>query len=211
MGQSPSAMGITAEDVKRLRELTGAGMMDCKRALEEAGGDLARAQEILRTRGLAAAGKRAGKVAREGVVEAYIHLGGKLGVLIEVNCETDFVANTEEFRSLARDLAMQVAAGDPWWVSRDEVPADVIEQERKIYEARAREEGKRDQVIPKIVQGRLEAFYKERCLLDQPFFKDMEGKRTAGDLIADVSSRVGEKVEVRRFARFVRGEDGSHG
>ena len=200
-------MAISAGDVKRLRELTGAGMMDCKRALEEAGGDMERAQDILRTRGLAAAGKRAGKLAREGVVEAYIHMNGKLGVLVEVNCETDFVANTEEFRMLARDVAMQVAAAEPWWISRDQVPEDVLEQERKIFEARAREEGKPDQVIPRIVEGRLEAFYKERCLLDQPFFKDMEGKRTTGDLVTEVSAKVGEKVEVRRFARFVRGED----
>ncbi|MGH2723296.1 MAG: translation elongation factor Ts [Actinomycetota bacterium] len=198
---------ITAEEVRRLREMTGAGMMDCKRALEEAEGDLARAQELLRTRGLAAAGKRAGKVAREGVVEAYIHHNRSLGVLIEVNCETDFVANTEEFRALARDLAMQVAAGDPWWVSREDVPEEVVERERKIYEAGAREEGKPDQVIPKIVEGRLEAFYRERCLVDQPFFKD-EDRRT-GDLIAGTGAKVGEKVEVRRFARFVRGGDGT--
>ena len=199
-------MTITAEDVRRLRDMTGAGMMDCKRALEEAGGDVDKAQELLRTRGLAAAGKRAGKVAREGVVEAYVHHNRSLGVLIEVNSETDFVANTEEFRALARDLAMQVAAGDPWWVSREDVPPEVVEQERKIYEARAREEGKPDQVISKIVDGRLEAFFKERCLVDQPFFKDED--RTAGDLIAEVAAKVGEKVEVRRFARFVRGGDG---
>jgi elongation factor Ts len=202
-------MAITADEVRRLRELTGAGMMDCKRALEEAGGDLARAQELLRTKGLAAAGKRAGKLAGEGVVEAYVHHNRTLGVLIEVNCETDFVANTEEFRTLARDLAMQVAAADPWWVAREDVPQDVVEQERKIFEARSREEGKPDHVIPKIVEGRLEAFYKERCLVDQPFFKDED--RQTGDLIAEVGAKVGEKVEVRRFSRFVRGEDGHGG
>jgi elongation factor Ts len=202
-------MAISAEEVRRLRELTGAGMMDCKRALEEAGGDLARAQELLRTKGLAAAGKRAGKLAREGVVEAYVHHNRTLGVLIEVNCETDFVANTEEFRTLARDLAMQVAAADPWWVSREDVPQDVVEQERKIFEARSREEGKPENVIPRIVEGRLEAFYKERCLVDQPFFKDED--RKTGDLIAEVGAKVGEKVEVRRFSRFVRGEDGHGG
>jgi elongation factor Ts len=202
-------MAISAEEVRRLRELTGAGMMDCKRALEEAEGDLARAQELLRTKGLAAAGKRAGKLAREGVVEAYVHHNRTLGVLIEVNCETDFVANTEEFRTLARDLAMQVAAADPWWVSREDVPQDVVEQERKIFEARSREEGKPENVIPRIVEGRLEAFYKERCLVDQPFFKDED--RKTGDLIAEVGAKVGEKVEVRRFSRFVRGEDGHGG
>jgi elongation factor Ts len=202
---------INAVLVKELREITGAGMMDCKRALEEAGGDLERAREILRTKGLADAKKRAGKVATEGLVEAYIHLGGKLGVLVEVNSETDFVANTEEFRALARDIAMQVAAHDPWWISREEVPSEVLEQERKVYEAQAREQGKPDHVIQKIVDGKLESFLRERCLLEQPFFKDPEGKKTVGDVIAELSSRVGEKVEVRRFARFVRGEDGSRG
>lgn len=186
-------------------------MMDCKRALEEAGGDIEQARELLRTRGLAAAAKRAGRVASEGVVEAYIHMGGKLGVLIEVNCETDFVANTEEFRVLARDMAMQVAAADPWWVSKDDVPPEVIEQERKIYEAQARDQGKPDNVLPKIVDGKLEAFFKEHCLVDQPFFKDMEGKQTAGERLAEVGARVGEKIEVRRFVRFVRGEDASRG
>jgi elongation factor Ts len=200
-------MSVSAELVRQLREMTGAGMMDCKRALQEANGDLERARELLRERGLAAAAKRAGRVASEGVVDAYIHMGGKLGVLIEVNCETDFVANTDEFRALARDMAMQVAAADPWWVSRDDVPPEVIEQERKIYEAQARDQGKPENVLAKIVDGKLEAFFKERCLVDQPFFKDMEGKQTAGERLAEVSARVGEKVEVRRFTRYVRGED----
>jgi elongation factor Ts len=202
-------MAIDTQLVRQLRELTGAGIMDTKRALEETGGDLERARELLRTRGLADARKRAGKVAREGVVEAYIHLNGKLGVLIEVNSETDFVANTPDFHSLARDLAMQVAAADPWWVSRDQVPDEVLAQERKVYEAQAREEGKPDHVIPRIVDGKLEAFYRERCLLDQPFFKDPEGKRPVGEVIGELSARVGEKLEVRRFTRYVRGEDGT--
>jgi elongation factor Ts len=200
-------MSVSADLVKQLREITGAGMMDCKRALEESGGDIEQARELLRTRGLAAAAKRAGRTASEGVVDAYIHMGGKLGVLIEVNCETDFVANTDEFRALARDMAMQVAAADAWWVSRDDVPAEIVEQERKIYEAQARDQGKPDNVLPKIIEGKMEAFYKERCLVDQPFFKDMEGKQTAGERLAEVSARVGEKVEVRRFTRYVRGED----
>jgi elongation factor Ts len=204
-------MDVSAALVKELRELTGAGMMDCKRALEESGGDLEKAREILRTRGLADAQKRAGKVAAEGVVEAYIHLRGKLGVLVEVNCETDFVANTEEFRTLAHDVAMQIAGHDPWWISREEVPAEVVEQERKVYEAQAREQGKPDQVIPRIVEGQLEAFFKARCLLEQPFFRDAEGKRTTGEVVAELSAKVGEKVEVRRFARFVRGEDATGG
>jgi elongation factor Ts len=202
-------MTVDAQLVRQLREITGAGMMDCKRALEETDGDLQRAQELLRTRGLAEAKKRAAKVAREGVVESYIHMQGKLGVLIEVNCETDFVANTPDFRGLARDLAMQVAAADPWWVSREDVPAEVLAQERKVYEAQAREEGKPENVLPQIVDGKLEAFYKDRCLLDQPYFKDAEGKRPVEDVVGELSAKVGEKVEVRRFTRYVRGEDGS--
>ena len=208
VSESPH-MTVDAQLVRQLREITGAGMMDCKRALEETDGDLQLAQERLRTKGLADAKKRAGKIAREGVVESYIHMQGKLGVLIEVNCETDFVANTPEFRALARDLAMQVAAADPWWVSRDEVPEEVLAQERKVYEAQAREEGKPENVLPRIVEGKLEAFYKDRCLLDQQFFKDAEGKRPVQDVVGELSAKVGEKVEVRRFTRYVRGEDGS--
>jgi elongation factor Ts len=197
-------MEITPEQVKQLREMTGAGMMDCKRALAEAEGDLDRAQGILRTRGLAAAAKRAGRVAAEGVVESYIHMQGRLGVLIEVNCETDFVANTDDFRRLARDLAMQVAASDPRWISREDVPDDVVKGERKLYEDQAREQGKPDAVLPKIVEGKLEAFFKETCLLDQLYVKD--DSVIIGDLVAEVSSRVGEKVEIGRFARFRLGE-----
>ncbi len=206
MGQSET-MKISSDMVKRLREITGAGMMDCKRALEETGGDMEQAQGLLREKGLAAAAKRASKLAAEGVVEAYIHMKGKLGVLIEVNCETDFVANTEEFRQLARDLSMHVAASDPWWVSRDDVPEETLQQERKIYEAQAREQGKPDNVLEKIVEGKLGNFYKEQVLLDQPFFKDQDHKQTVAERIAEVSVKVGEKIEVRRFARFVRGED----
>jgi elongation factor Ts len=198
-------MTVSADEVKRLRELTGAGMMDCKRALQEAAGDVDRAVELLRERGLAAAAKRAGRAASEGVVDAYIHGGGRIGAMVEVNCETDFVANTEEFRALARDIAMQVAAHDPEWVSRDEVPEEVLTQERKIYEAQAREEGKPDKVIPKIVEGKLEAFYKQRCLLDQPFFRDMDGKTSVEDVVTKLGATVGENVRVSRFVRYVRG------
>jgi elongation factor Ts len=210
MSESPkSGMTVDAQLVRQLREITGAGMMDCKRALEETDGDLQRAQELLRTKGLADAKKRAGKIAREGAVESYIHMQGKLGVLIEVNCETDFVANTPEFRALARDLAMQVAASDPWWVSREDVPEEILAQERKVYEAQAREDGKPENVLDRIVEGKLEAFFKERCLLDQPFFKEPEGKRPVADVLGELSAKVGEKVEVRRFTRYVRGEDAS--
>jgi len=212
VGQSPATVDISAEQVKKLREMTGAGMMDCKRALAEAGGDLDRAQEILRKKGFADAAKRAGKVAAEGVVEAYIHMNGKLGVLVEVNCETDFVANTDEFHTLARDIAMQIAASDPWWIRREDVPQEVLERERKLYEEQAKEEKRPEAAIPKIVEGRIEKkLYRERVLLDQPFFRDPEGKQTTGDRLAEVTARVGEKVEVRRFARFVRGQDDSGG
>ena len=198
-------MTVTADQVKRLRELTGAGMMDCKRALQDADGDVDRAVELLRQRGLAAAGKRAGREASEGMVDAYIHGQGRIGTMIEVNCESDFVANTKDFRAVVRDLAMQVAAHDPEWVSREHVPEEVLAQERKIYEAQAREEGKPNKVIPKIVEGKLEAFFKQRCLLDQPFFRDMEGKTSVGDVVAKLAASVGENVQVRRFVRYVRG------
>ncbi len=198
-------MTIPADQVKRLRELTGAGMMDCKRALEETGGDVDRAVEVLRLKGLADSKKRAGRVARDGVVDAYIHMNGRLGVLVEVNCETDFVANTEGFRTAARDIAMHVAASDPRWISREDVPEDVVDGERKLYAEQAREQGKPDNVIDRIVQGKLEAFYKDNCLLDQSFVRD--DTKTVGELVAETSAKVGEKVEVRRFARFKLGEE----
>jgi elongation factor Ts len=204
-------MQITPGMVKELREVTGAGMMDCKRALEESNGDLERAQELLREKGLAAAAKRAGKQASEGLVDAYIHMQGKMGVLVEVNSETDFVANTEEFRRLVRDIAMQIAASDPEWISREDVPEEIVAQERKIYEVQARESGKPDNVIEKIVDGKLEAFFKEQVLLDQPFFKDQDGKQTVAERIAEESAKMNEKIEVRRFARFVRGGDVARG
>jgi elongation factor Ts len=211
MGESAGAMAVSADLVKRLRDLTGAGYMDCRRALQDTDGDLERARVLLRERGLAAAAKRAGRTASEGLVEAYIHGGGRVGVLIEVNCETDFVANTEDFKTLARDLAIQVAGHNPQWVSRDDVPQEELAQERKIYETQARDEGKPDNVIPKIVEGKLDAFLRERCLVEQPFFRDLEGKRTVGDRIAEVASKVGENIVVSRFARFERGKDDAGG
>jgi elongation factor Ts len=196
---------VSAADVKRLRELTGAGMMDCKRALVEASGDLARAQEILRTKGLASAKKRGARQAAEGVVDAYIHGEGRIGAIVEVNSETDFVARTEEFRRLAREVAMQVAARDPRWISRDDVPADVIEGERKIYEEQARATGKPNHVLERIVEGKIETFYKDTVLLDQAYIRD--DSRTVGDLVHAVAAKVGENVVVRRFARYVLGDD----
>jgi elongation factor Ts len=198
-------MSVSASDVKRLRDMTGAGYMECKRALEETEGDLERARILLRERGQASAAKRADRTATEGLIEAYIHGGGRIGVLIEVNCESDFVANTTEFKTLARDLAIQVAGHNPQWVSRDDVPEEELAQERKIYETQAREEGKPDTVIPKIVEGKLDAFLRERCLIEQPFFRDLSAKQTVAERIAEVSAKVGENVVVRRFARFERG------
>ena len=196
---------IPADVVKRLRDETGAGMMDCKKALVESGGDLDRARQILRERGKAGIPKRLGRQAREGLVHAYIHGEGTVGALIEINCETDFVARTPEFRELAREVAMQVAARDPRWVSRDEVPTEVIDGERKIYEEQARASGKPDHVISKIVDGKLEAFYKETVLLDQEYIRD--DSKTVGDLVAEVAAKVQENVLVRRFARFRVGEE----
>lgn len=195
---------VTPQMVKELRERTQAGMMDCKRALEATGGDMEKAVAYLREKGLAAAAKKAGRVAAEGLVEAYIHPGGRIGVLIEVNCETDFVAMTDEFRQLARDLAMQVAASRPQYVSRDQVPEAVLEEERRIYRATALNEGKPERVVDKIVEGRLEKFFKEICLLEQPFIKDPD--RTVADLIQEKIATMGENITVRRFARFERGE-----
>ncbi|HEY8416789.1 MAG TPA: translation elongation factor Ts [Limnochordales bacterium] len=197
---------ITPQMVKELRERTQAGMMDCKRALEETGGDMEKAIAYLREKGLAAAAKKAGRVAAEGLIEAYVHPGGRVGVLIEVNCETDFVARTEEFRQLARDLAMQVAAARPQYVSRDQVPEAVLQEERRIYRASALNEGKPERVIDKIVEGRLEKFFKEVCLLEQPFIKDPD--RTVADLIQEKIAAMGENITVRRFVRFERGEGG---
>jgi elongation factor Ts len=199
---------ITAAGVKSLREKTGAGMMECKNALTEAGGSEEQAIELLRKRGLASAKKKEGRVAAEGAVGSYIHMGGKVGVLVEVNCETDFVARTEEFQSLVKDIAMHVAAAEPRFVSREEVPADAIDKEREIARAQAQNDpknaGKPDMVIDKIVEGRLNKFYEEAVLLDQPFVKDPA--KTVGDLLTEKVSKTGERITVRRFARYKMGE-----
>lgn len=191
--------------VKSLRERTGAGMMDCKKALVETGGDAERAVEWLRQKGLATASKKAGRTASEGVVDAYIHLGGRIGVLIEVNCETDFVARTEPFRALVRDLAMQVAAASPRFVRREEVPAAEVEKEREILRARALEEGKPAHIVDKVVEGRLEKqLFTQACLEEQPFIKNPD--QTVGDLLKETIARLGENIVVRRFVRFEVGE-----
>ena len=203
---------ISSELVKQLRERTGAGMMDCKRALTEAGGDMDKAVEVLRTKGLATAAKKASRAANQGLVGAYIHGGGQIGVLIEVNCETDFVARNEEFQQLVHDLAMQVAATNPDWVAREDVPAEVVENERRILRAQAETESggkKPPQVIEKIAEGRLDKFYKEHCLLEQAFIKDPD--RTIKDLLVEKIAKIGENITVKRFARFAVGEGAPKG
>ena len=202
-------MGDTsAAAIKALREKTGAGMMECKRALIEAEGAEERAIEILRERGLASAKKKEGRVAAEGVVGSYIHMGGKVGVLVEVNCETDFVARSEEFQQLVKDIAMHVAAAEPRYVSRDEVTPEMLEKERDIARAQAKNDPKNankpEQVIEKIVEGRLNKFYEELVLLDQPFIKDPA--KTVGELVTEKIAKTGEKVTIRRFARYKMGE-----
>ena len=199
---------ITAAAVKQLREKTGAGMMECKNALVEAEGNEEKAIEILRKRGLASAKKREGRIAAEGIVGQYIHMGGKVGVLVEVNCETDFVARGEEFQQLVKDIAMHIAAAEPRFVSRDDVPGDALEKEREIARAQAKNDPKNankpDQVIDKIVEGRLNKFYEEAVLLDQPFVK--EPAKTVGELVTEKIAKTGERITIRRFTRYKMGE-----
>jgi elongation factor Ts len=195
---------ISLELIKQLRERTAAGFSDCKKALEEAGGDIEKAIDILRKKGLAIAAKRAGKEAKEGIVEAYIHANKKIGVLVEINCETDFVARTDEFREFAHNVAMQIAATNPISITREEVPTEVLEREKRIYEEQLREAGKPENVIPKILEGKLEKFYKENVLLEQSFIKNPE--LTIQDLLNELMSKTGEKIVIRRFARFQVGE-----
>jgi elongation factor Ts len=193
-------MKITTAMVKELRDKTSAGMMDCKKALTETDGDMDKAVDLLRKKGLAVAAKRAGRATSEGVVETYIHAGGKLGVMIELNCETDFVAKTDEFRELARDIAMHVAASNPVAVERDGVPADLMERERQIYVEQAEESGKPANIVEKIVAGKIDKFLAEVCLLEQKFVKDPE--RSVQDLITDCVGKMGENISIKRFARF---------
>ncbi|MHB8065941.1 MAG: translation elongation factor Ts [Ruminiclostridium sp.] len=195
---------ITAEMVRQLRERTGAGMMDCKKALTETNGDTEKAIEFLREKGLAAAAKKSGRVAAEGLVESYIHGNGRIGVLVEVNIETDFAAKNEDFKAFVKDIAMQIAASKPEYVRREEVPASIIESEKEILRAQAKNEGKPEKIIEKMVEGRIEKFYTENCLLDQAFIKDPD--ITVGQLVNEKISRIGENISIRRFARFERGE-----
>jgi len=196
---------IPASLVKQLREMSGAGMMDSKRALQEAEGDLEKAFELLRKKGQASAAKRAGRSANQGVIDSYIHFNNTVGVLVELNCETDFVANTPDFKQLTRDVAMHIASAGPVYVRREDVPEDLVESERKIAEAQARELGRPENVLPQIVDGLMKKFYDQTVLLDQDFVKDET--KTIGHLLDEVSAKVGEKVAVRRFVRYKLGEE----
>ncbi|HET9767950.1 MAG TPA: translation elongation factor Ts [Thermoanaerobaculia bacterium] len=197
-------MSVTPQMVKELRERTGAGMMDCKNALLEANGEMERAVDVLRKKGLASAAKKAGRVTAEGAVGSYIHAGGKIGVLVEVNCETDFVARTDDFQELVKDIAMHIAAADPRFVRREEVTEDVLVRERAVQREKTLAEGKPEKVVDKIVEGRMEKFFAEHVLLEQPFVKDPD--KTVQDLVNAKVAKIGENVQVRRFSRFKLGE-----
>jgi elongation factor Ts len=199
-------MASSAEQVKELRDRTGAGVMDCKAALEAAKGDMQGAVEHLRKKGLADAAKKAHREAKDGVVASYIHSGGKIGVLVEINCETDFVARTDDFQRLVKDVAMQVAAANPSFVSREEVPGAVVEKEREIYREQMADQKKPPQVIDKIIEGKLEKFYAESCLMEQPFIRDASGKTRLKDMVDQATAKMGERIVVKRFARFQVGE-----
>jgi elongation factor Ts len=199
-------MASSAEQVKELRERTGAGVMDCKAALVASKGDMQGAIEHLRKKGLADAAKKAHREAKDGVVASYIHPGSKIGVLVEINCETDFVARTDDFQQLVKDVAMQVAAANPSYVSREDVPGAVVEKEREIYRQQMADQKKPAQVIDKIIEGKLEKFYAESCLLEQPFIRDASGKTRLKDMVDQSTSKMGERIVVKRFARFQVGE-----
>lgn len=199
-------MAIKAQDVKALRDATGAGMMDCKRALQENDGNRERAVTWLRERGIAKAAKRAGRVAAEGAVASYIHMGGKVGVLVEINCETDFVARGDDFRIFAKDVCHQVCAASPQWVSKEEAPEDAVAAEKRIYAAQAADTGKPANICEKIAEGRMKKWYTEVCLLEQPSVKPEHDGKTVGELMAELTGKCGEKIAIRRFVRFQLGE-----
>lgn len=197
-------MNFTAQDVKTLRERTGAGMMDCKNALVEMDGDMEKAIDYLREKGIAKAAKKAGRIAAEGIVDSYIHMGGRVGVLLEVNCETDFVAKGDMFKTLVHDIALQIAAANPQYVRPEEVPEEVIEKEKAILRAQALEEGKPEKIVDKMVEGRIKTFYEDNCLLCQKFVKDPS--KTIDQVVIEATAQIGEKISVRRFVRYEMGE-----
>jgi len=198
-------MKISAEQVKELRERTGAGVMDCKKALSETNGDMEKAVDYLREKGLAAAAKKAGRIASEGIVDAYIHGGGRIGVLVEVNCETDFVAKTKEFKAFVRDIAMQIAASRPEYVRREDVPEEVVNREREILKAQALNEGKPEKIVERMVEGRLNKYFKEICLLEQPYIRDPD--KSVQELLNEMIAKIGENISIRRFTRYEMGEE----
>jgi elongation factor Ts len=200
-------MTVSTENIQKLRAMTGAGIVDCKKSLTESNGDIDKAVQYLREKGIATAVKKAERAAKQGLVLSYIHAGGKLGVLVEVNCETDFVARTDEFQNLVKELSMQVAAANPLYVRREDVPGDVIEKEKEIYRVQLKEEKKPDNVIAKIIEGKLEKFYTQVCLLEQPYIRDTSGKEKVKDLVTNAIAKIGENIVVRRFSRFRVGEE----
>jgi elongation factor Ts len=200
-------MSPTADSISKLRSMTGAGIMDCKAALTESKDDLDKAIQYLREKGIASAVKKAERKASQGLIASYIHAGGKLGVLIEVNCETDFVARTDDFQNLVKELSMQVAAANPLYVKRDEISVEVIDKEKEIYKAQLKEEGKPEKVWDKIIEGKLEKFFSQVCLLDQPYIRDTSGKEKVKDLVTNAVAKIGENIVVKRFARFRVGEE----
>ena len=197
-------MSFTASDVKALRDRTGAGMMDCKNALTETNGDMDKAVDFLREKGIAKAAKKAGRIAAEGIVDSYIHMGGKVGVLLEVNCETDFVARGDAFKELVHDIALQIAASNPQYLAKEDVPAEVLEKEKEILKAQALQEGKPANIVERMVEGRIKTFYDENCLLCQKFVKDPS--KTVEQLVVEATATIGEKISVRRFVRYEMGE-----
>ena len=197
-------MSFTASDVKALRDRTGAGMMDCKNALTETNGDMEKAIDYLREKGIAKAAKKAGRIAAEGLVDSYIHMGGKVGVLLEVNCETDFVARGDKFKELVHDIALHIAASNPTYLNKEDVPANVLEKEKEILKAQAIEEGKPANIVERMVEGRIKTFYDENCLLCQKFVKDPS--KTIEQLVVEATATIGEKISIRRFVRYEMGE-----
>lgn len=197
-------MAVTAAMVKELREKTGAGMLDCKKALEKADGDISEAIDILREKGLSAASKKAGRIATEGVVESYIHAGGRIGVLVEINCETDFVGKTDQFKEFCKDIAMQIAAANPRYIRREEAPQEELDKEKEILRAQALNEGKPEHIVDKMVEGRMSKFYEEYCLMEQNFIKDPD--KTIDNLLNEKIGKIGEQISIRRFVRYELGE-----
>ncbi len=199
--------GISVENIQKLRSMTGAGIVDCKKALAEADNNIDKAVELLRKKGLALAAKKSSRATSQGLIESYIHAGGKLGVLVEVNCETDFVARTPEFQTLVKEIAMQIAAASPMWIKREDVPEEVVNKEKEIYRQQLKDEKKPDNVIEKIIPGKLDKFYSQVCLLEQPHIRDASGKTKVKDIITEAVAKIGENIVVKRFARFRLGEE----